>query len=131
MKAVPAWVSYSIYRVLMFAVPLAILMLLLRRSEWWLAALLSAVIGLCLSYLFLRKPRERVANDLYQARHRDKEPVHSDAESEDAVLDRAALDNSALNNSALNSSESEGETEQQTVREGSETGELEGKNILP
>lgn len=126
MKAVPAWVSYSIYRLLMFAVPFAILFLLLQRSEWWLAALLSAVIGLCLSYLFLRKPRERVAIDLYQARHRDKGRVHSDAESEDAALDRAALNDSAVNNS-----EREGEAEQQTVREGSETGELEGKNILP
>ena len=95
MKVVWAWVRYSIYRLLMFAVPLTILLLLLRQSEWWLAALLSAAIGLCLSYIFLRKPRERIASDLYQARHRDKEPVHPDAESEDAALDRATLNDSA------------------------------------
>ena len=120
----------------MFAIPLTILLLLLRQSEWWLAALLSAAIGLCLSYIFLRKPRERVANDLYQARHRDKEPVHPDAESEDAALDRAALNdsaphNSAPHNTAPNSSEREGETEQQTVGKGTEAGELEGNNKLP
>lgn len=131
MKVVWAWVSYSVYRVLMFAIPLTILLLLLRQSEWWLAALLSAAIGLCLSYIFLRKPRERVANDLYQARHRDKEPVHPDAESEDAALDRAALNDSAPHNSAPNSSEREGETEQQTVGKGTEAGELEGNNKLP
>ena len=131
MKVVWAWVSYSVYRVLMFAVPLTILLLLLRQSEWWLAALLSAAIGLCLSYIFLRKPRERIANDLYQARHRDKEPVHPDAESEDAAVDRAALNDSAPNNTAPNSSEREGETKQQTVGKGTEAGELEGNNKLP
>ena len=136
MKVVWAWVSYSVYRVLMFAIPLTILLLLLRQSEWWLAALLSAAIGLCLSYIFLRKPRERVANDLYQARHRDKELVHPDAESEDAALDRAALNdsaphNTAPHNSAPHSSEREGETDQQTVGKGTEAGELEGNNKLP
>lgn len=141
MTVVRAWVRYSVYRVLMFAVPLTILLLLLRQSEWWLAALLSAAIGLCLSYIFLRKPRERIANDLYQARHRNKEPVHPDAESEDAALDRAALNDSAPHNSAPHNtaphntaphnSEREGETEQQTVGEGTEAGELEGNNKLP
>lgn len=86
MKAVPAWLSYSVIRVLMFAVPLGILLAL--RIEWWLAALLAAVIGLCLSYIFLRKPRERVARELYAARHPEAEAVHPDAESEDAALDR-------------------------------------------
>jgi len=86
MKAVPAWLSYSLLRVLMFAVPLGVLLAL--RIEWWLAALVAAVIGLCLSYIFLRTPRENVARDLYAARHPASEPVHPDAESEDAVLDR-------------------------------------------
>ena len=86
MKAVPAWLSYSVIRVLMFAVPLGILLAL--QIEWWLAALLAAVIGLCLSFIFLRKPRERVARDIYAARHREDEPVHPDAESEDAAIDR-------------------------------------------
>ena len=136
MKVVWAWVRYSVYRLLMFAVPLTILLLLLRQSEWWLAALLSAAIGLCLSYIFLRKPRERIANDLYQARHRDKEPAHPDAESEDAALDSSALNNStphntAPNNTAPNCSEREGETKQQTVGKGTEAGELEGNPKLP
>ena len=37
MKAVPAWLSYSLLRVLMFAVPLGVLLAL--QLEWWLAAL--------------------------------------------------------------------------------------------
>ena len=88
MKAVPSWLSYSVYRILMFAVPLAVLLLL--SIVWWVSAIVAALIGLCLSYIFLRKPRERVARDLYTARHPVAEIVHPDAESEDAALDRAA-----------------------------------------
>ena len=87
MKAVPVWVSYSVLRVLLFAVPLAAMLAL--RIEWWIAAIAAALIGASLSFIFLRKPREKVALGLYQARHPDAEPVHPDAESEDAALDRA------------------------------------------
>ncbi|MDJ0323482.1 DUF4229 domain-containing protein [Cryobacterium sp. PH31-AA6] len=88
MKAVPAWLSYSIYRVLMFAVPLTLL--LAMQITWWIAALVAALIGVCLSYLFLRKPREKVALGLYQARHPSQATVHPDADAEDASIDRAA-----------------------------------------
>ncbi|TFC20035.1 DUF4229 domain-containing protein [Cryobacterium algoritolerans] len=90
MKAVPAWLSYSVYRVLLFAVPLTLLLAL--QITWWVAALVAALIGVCLSYLFLRKPREQVALGLYQARHPAVETAHPDAESEDASIDRAAGD---------------------------------------
>jgi hypothetical protein len=87
MKALPAWLTYTLLRILLFAVPFTILYVL--GLEGWLAALIAAVIGLCLSYIFLRRPRETVATDLYEVRHREKEPVHPDAESEDAAVDRA------------------------------------------
>jgi len=87
MKAVPAWLVFTVLRVLMFAVPFVILLVL--GIEGWLAALLAAVIGLCLSYIFLRTPRDTVARGLYEVRHREKDPVHPDAESEDAAVDRA------------------------------------------
>ena len=88
MKAFPAWLVFTVLRVLMFVVPFILLLVL--GIEGWLAALLSAVIGLCLSYIFLRKPRESVARGLYEVRHREKDPAHPDAESEDAAVDRAA-----------------------------------------
>ena len=88
MKAVPSWLSYSVYRILMFAVPLAVLLML--SIVWWVSAIVAALIGLCLSYIFLRAPREKVALDLYTARHPTAEVVHPDAESEDAAIDRAA-----------------------------------------
>ncbi len=109
MKAVPAWVYYSAYRVLMFAVPLAILLLL--RIEWWLATLLAAIVGLCLSYIFLRKRRETVAHELYIARHREKEPVRPDDESEDAALDQADANHADVGPVDDDNSEREGKTE--------------------
>ena len=92
MKAVPAWLLFTVLRVLMFVVPFAILVAL--GIEGWLSAVIAAIIGLCLSYLFLRTPRDTVARDLYEVRHRDKEPVHPDAESEDAAVERAEQANS-------------------------------------
>lgn len=79
----PAWVSYSILRVLAFVVPFVVLMLL--QIEWWLAAVLSAIIGLCVSYIFLRTQREAVSRKIYTARHGE---VHrTDDETEDAIVD--------------------------------------------
>ena len=71
----------------MFVVPFAILFAL--GIAGWLSAVIAAIIGLCLSYIFLRTPRDTVARDLYEVRHREKEPVHPDAESEDAAVERA------------------------------------------
>jgi hypothetical protein len=84
MKTVPVWVYYSVLRVLLFVIPLAVFLAL--RIEPWLAALFAAIIGLCVSYLLLRRPREGLARDLYAARHRDKPLVNIDDETEDAAI---------------------------------------------
>ncbi|MDJ0348891.1 DUF4229 domain-containing protein [Cryobacterium sp. PH29-G1] len=87
MKFVAPWLYYSVLRVLMFAIPLAIL---LSLGFWpWASAVIAALLGLCLSYLFLGKSRESVARDLYTARHPDKEPVNADSEIEDSALNLA------------------------------------------
>ncbi|TFD66357.1 DUF4229 domain-containing protein [Cryobacterium ruanii] len=84
MKSVPPWLYYSVLRILMFAVPLAIL---LSLGFWpWAAAVIAALLGLCLSYLLLGKSRESVARDLYQARHPENESVNPDSEVEDLAL---------------------------------------------
>ena len=72
-------------RLLLFAIPLAILLVL--RIEWWIAVIAAALIGLCLSYIFLRKPRNAVSKDLYDATHRDKPATTVDDDAEDAVVD--------------------------------------------
>ena len=92
MKFVAPWLFYSVMRVLMFAVPLAIL---LSLGFWpWAAAVIAAMLGLCLSYLFLGKSRESVARDLYRARHPNKEPVNPDSAIEDQALNTEETTNS-------------------------------------
>ncbi|MEC5151983.1 DUF4229 domain-containing protein [Cryobacterium sp. GrIS_2_6] len=109
MKAVPSWLSYSVYRILMFAVPLAVLLML--SIVWWVSAIVAALIGLCLSYIFLQKPREQVALDLYTARHPTAEVVHPDAESEDAAIDRAADADAAASAEAASAETASAEAE--------------------
>ena len=87
MKGIPSWVTYSVLRLLLFAVPLAIMLIL--RIDWWIAVIAAALIGLCLSYVALRKPRDAVARDLYAARHRTAPATTVDDDSEDAAIDAA------------------------------------------
>lgn len=61
-----AWVVYTVLRVLAFAVPFGVLVAV--GLDWWWAALIAAVIGFCLSYILLRRPREAVARSLAEAR---------------------------------------------------------------
>lgn len=71
--------AYSLLRVGLFAAAFAVLMLL--GIEWWLSAILAAVIGLCVSYIFFGRLRERVALDI--AQRRDVPARDVDAEVED------------------------------------------------
>lgn len=74
---------YSLLRIGIFAVVLTVLLML--EIEPWIAALLAAIVGLCVSYIFLRKPRENVARSFYEFRtseHRD-----GDSDHENAALD--------------------------------------------
>ncbi|MET4640022.1 DUF4229 domain-containing protein [Mycetocola sp. 2940] len=89
MKRIPPVVTYSVLRLLTFAVPLTVLLLL--GIEPWIATILAALIGLSVSYIFLRTPREAVSRDLYELRHGAK-PVAADESAEDAVSDAAASD---------------------------------------
>lgn len=57
---------YTLIRVGIFAVVLTVLYLL--RIEPWIAAVIAAIISLCISIIFLRKPREEAARSLYEAR---------------------------------------------------------------
>ncbi|SMQ73279.1 Protein of unknown function [Plantibacter sp. VKM Ac-1784] len=89
MKRVPAAVRYTILRLLAFVVPL-LLLVFLTGLQPWVAAIIAAIIGLCVSYIFLRTPRETVAQELYARRHGDKPTPHDDEDSEDAALDASA-----------------------------------------
>jgi len=76
---VKPWVLYSLLRVGIFAVAFAILFLL--GIEWWLAAIIAAVIGLCVAYIFFGKLRDAVALDI--AERRARPATDRDAAAED------------------------------------------------
>lgn len=106
MKRIPSWLTYTVLRLLVFAIPLAVLLVL--GIVWWASVIAAALIGLCLSYIFLSKPRNAVSSDLYEVRHREK-PVPSvddeveDAAVEDAAADSAAADSAAADHTRVNS----------------------------
>jgi hypothetical protein len=86
-KGIPSWVTYTVLRLLLFVAPLAILLLV--GVEAWISVVAAALIGLCLSYVLLRRPREAVSRDLYEVRHREKPLVSADDEAEDSAIDSA------------------------------------------
>ncbi|MEA9984778.1 MULTISPECIES: DUF4229 domain-containing protein [Subtercola] len=97
MKTGRTWLVYTLIRLGIFAVVLAAL--LLTQMTPFIAAAVAAVISLCASYIFLRKPREQLAEGLYEARHgeakqakRLPEKAGSDEENEDTVVDASDLD---------------------------------------
>lgn len=59
---------YSLVRVGIFAVAFGLLFAL--GIEWWLAAIIAAVIGLCIAYIFFGKLRDAVALDIAARRAR-------------------------------------------------------------
>lgn len=76
-------------RLAAFAVPL-IIMLLLGMIPW-LAAVLSAIIGLCVSYIFFAKTRNALSESLYEKRAAKAVNSDKDADAEDAEV-AASLD---------------------------------------
>ena len=89
---------YTVLRLLAFLVPFAVLMLfpVFQDGLYWLAAVFAALIGLSLSVLFLRRPRETVAQDLAarRAERREATLAERDADSEDSA-DEARRDGDA------------------------------------
>lgn len=82
MNRVPPVLVYTVLRLLAFFVPLGILLVL--RIEPWIAAVLSALIGLAVSFIVLRAPREKVAEGIYDRRHGTHTPDTTDEDAEDA-----------------------------------------------
>jgi hypothetical protein len=84
-KSVPVWIWYTALRILLFAVPLAVL--LLAGVNPWVSAAVAAVFGLSASLIFLRRQRETIASELYTVRHRETPVVRDDDAEEDAAID--------------------------------------------
>ena len=72
-------------RLAAFAIPLVIMLWLGMIP--WLAAVLSAIIGLCVSYIFFAKTRNALSADLYKRRAAKNVNPDKDADAEDAEVE--------------------------------------------
>jgi uncharacterized membrane protein YraQ (UPF0718 family) len=88
-QRLPGWLTYTVLRLLFVAVPLAVLLLVLPIDYWIFSVIAAVLIGLCLSYLFLRKQREKLAGELSAVRRRERREARPtiDDEVEDAIVD--------------------------------------------
>ena len=80
------WIKYLLIRLAIFAIALAVL--LLFQVNVFLSAVIAAVAGLVISYIFFRKVRDEVAAELAA---RNEHPVvikNADTDAEDDALDR-------------------------------------------
>lgn len=75
--------QYSLLRIAIFAIVLVVLLLLGVQPV--LSAVIAAVIGLCVSYIFFGKLRHAVAADLAARRANPTPPKDVDAEAEDGT----------------------------------------------
>ena len=94
----PVWIWYTALRILLFAVPLAVL--LIAGVNPWVSAAVAALFGLSASLIFLRRQRESIASDLYTARHRETPVAREDDEEEDAAIEASAPDSEPAPDSA-------------------------------
>ena len=76
------WVTYSLVRVGAFAIVFAALMVFAVPSGLpiWAAAVVAAIIGLCIGYIFFGKLRDAVALDIVERRNSTAKDADSTAE---------------------------------------------------
>jgi hypothetical protein len=77
------WIKYTLIRIVLFAGVLAVLMLFTPAPPW-LATIIAAVVGLCVSYIFFRPQRDQLALSISARRERGE--INAD-EDEDEALD--------------------------------------------
>ncbi|MCU1473491.1 MAG: hypothetical protein JWQ92_1559 [Amnibacterium sp.] len=85
----PAWIVFSVLRVLAFVVPLAVSYAL--GASLLLAALIAAIVGLCISVIFLSRQRRAFSGELADLRARPDKPRKPDT-GEDELVEDAAIE---------------------------------------
>ncbi|WGD37803.1 DUF4229 domain-containing protein [Lysinibacter sp. HNR] len=84
MTARKSWLLYTVIRLAFFIVPLLILDAL--GFQLWLSAIVSTLIAVSLSIIFLRNARDNTSQSVYEWRNRDRT---ADDIAEDEILDDA------------------------------------------
>jgi len=120
-KSSRQWILYSLIRIGIFAVALAALLLLVPQVAPWISAIIAAVIGLCLAYIFFRPQRDAVVRSFVEFRTTEHRDTDSD---EDDALDASGGPPGAAG------LEGERRREGDPVEQGGEARELEGEDEL-
>lgn len=98
----PAWLAFTVLRVLAFLVPLVLAWVL--GASLLLAALIAAIVGLCLSVIFLSGQRRAMSGELAALRVRPekarKPDTGEDELTEDAAVEAAPDQNGKTNAAA-------------------------------
>jgi len=77
------WIKYTLIRVVLFVALFTVLVLI--GTQVILAAVIAAVAGLCISYIFFTRQRDAVALSL--ANRRRSPRTDADADHEDSAVD--------------------------------------------
>jgi Na+/melibiose symporter-like transporter len=88
---VRAWILYSALRIGVFLVLFALLFALTNtiglQPAWLIAAVVAALLALCISYIFFRQLRERVALEVANARSSTDRSTPSNTGSDEDAED--------------------------------------------
>jgi hypothetical protein len=79
------WVWFSVLRIGIFAVVLAVLLLVLP-VEPWISTIVAAIIAFCISFIFLSRPRAELSSQLVDLRNGKRPPTPTDDDAEDAAM---------------------------------------------
>jgi uncharacterized membrane protein len=90
----PAWLVFTVLRVLAFVVPLAVSYEL--GANLLLAAVIAAIVGFCISVIFLSRQRQAFSGELADLRRRPSRPTAPDP-GEDELVEDAVVDSRAAN----------------------------------
>ena len=90
MKKSSAWFVYTLLRLAAFIVPFIIMIAL--QVNYLFAGILSAIIGLCVSYIFFAKWRSQISEQLYASREGKVSATERDEHAEDAEVAASATD---------------------------------------
>lgn len=89
----PAWLVFTVLRILAFVVPLAIAYVL--GASLLLAALIAAIVGFCLSVIFLSRQRRAFSGELAELRRRPAKRSMPDVGEDELVEDAVVESRSA------------------------------------
>jgi len=81
-----AWVWFTLLRVGIFVVVLAVLLLVMPVPPW-VSTIVAALIAFCISFIFLSRPRAQLAGHLDRMRRGEPTAGRTDDDAEDAAVD--------------------------------------------